>query len=134
MHELSLVQGIIEAVDKAAKDRGGKVVELEVRVGELAQFDLPLVRELLRDMRKGTSVEGAKVSVRSEKSKIRCLSCGAVWSFKEAVSPMDKDEREVVHFFPELLNSYFSCPRCAKSYMEIVEGRSVRIARVTVDA
>ena len=133
MHELSLVQGVIDAVDESARGKEKKVLSLEIRVGELAQFDLRLVRQLLRDLSKGTSIEGAKVSVRSEKSRVKCLSCGAVWSFEETMRHVSKDEREVVHFFPELLNSYFSCPRCAKSYMEILEGRSVRIAKVVID-
>lgn len=133
MHELSLVQGIIDSVQQTAKERGGKVLSFEVRVGELAQFDVGLVRELLKELKKGTPLEGAKVVVRTEKSKMRCLSCGSLWGFSDIVKPMPRDEREVVHFFPELLNSYTRCPSCSKSYLEIEEGRSVRIAEVSLD-
>jgi hydrogenase nickel incorporation protein HypA/HybF len=133
LHELALVQGIIDVVQDTVKEKGGRVLNLEVRVGELAQFDLGLVRQLIKEFGKGTPLEGARVAVRSEKSRVKCLSCGHVWSFEDAVRPMSKDEREVVHFFPELLNSYFRCPSCSKSYLEILEGRSVRIAKVTLD-
>ncbi len=117
----------------SAKENGRKVASVEVRVGELAQFDIRLVRELLNDLKGGTPLEGAKVVVRLEKSKVRCLSCGSVWGFKHLIKPMPEDEKEVVHFFPELLGAYSRCPSCAASFLEIVEGRSVRIARVKFD-
>ncbi len=133
MHELSLVQGIIDAVQAMAGEKRGRVLSFEVKVGELAQFDLGLVRELLNELKADTSLAGAKVSVRQEKSRIRCLSCGSVWSFDEVAGPISSDGREVVHFFPELVNSYSHCPSCSKSFLEIEQGRSVRIARVDLD-
>jgi len=133
VHEFSLVQGIIDAMQETANQKGGKVLSFEVRVGELSQFDIRLMRELLKELKAGTPLEGAKVSVRPEKSKIRCVSCGKVWGFSDVIRPMSGDEREVVHFFPELMNSYTRCPSCSKSYLEIEEGRSVRIASVSLD-
>ncbi len=134
MHEYSLVQGIIDALEEMANEKGRRVLSFEVRVGELAQFDLRLVRELLKELKAGTPLEGARVVVRIERSKVKCLSCGSVWRFDDIIQPMAPDEREVVHFFPELLSSYSRCPSCSKSYLEIEEGRSVRIAKVNIDA
>jgi Zn finger protein HypA/HybF involved in hydrogenase expression len=134
MHELSLVQGIIESIQEAGRERGKTVSAFEVRVGELAQFDLRVVRELLREMKRGTSIEGAKAKVLPEKARIKCLGCGSTWGFKDIVGPMPGEEREVVHFFPELVSSYSRCPKCSKSYFEIEEGRGVRIAGVTFSA
>ena len=134
MHELSLVQGIIDAVNETAKEKGGRVVSVRVGVGELAQFDIRLVRGLLKDLRKGTPLEGAKVTVEQEKSKVKCLSCGRVWDFQELAIPISGEEREMMHFLPELLNSCSRCPSCSKSYFEIEEGRSVRIIEVVLDA
>jgi Zn finger protein HypA/HybF involved in hydrogenase expression len=133
LHEFSLVQGIIDAVLATAEKERGKVLSFEVRVGELAQFDLRLVRALLNELKMGTPLETSKVVVRRESSKVRCLGCGSVWGFKDIVRPMSDEEREIVHFFPELLNSHFRCPACSKSYLEIEEGRSVRIAGVCLD-
>jgi len=134
LHELSLVQGIIDAVNETAKEKGGRVVSVRVGVGELAQFDIRLVRGLLKDLRKGTPLEGAKVTVEQEKSKVKCLSCGRVWDFQELAIPISGEEREMMHFLPELLNSCSRCPSCSKSYFEIEEGRSVRIIEVVLDA
>ena len=133
MHELSLVQGIIDAVEETAKERGGKVKSVRVGVGELASFDIRLVRQLISDVKRGTSLEGASMFVEPEKSRVRCLSCGRVWDFQELGASLTPDEREMMHFLPELLNSCSKCPSCSKSYFEIAEGRSVRIIEVVLD-
>jgi len=133
LHEFSLVQGIISSVLETAEKKKARVLSFEVRVGELAQFDIRLVRDLLDQLKEGTPLGGSRVVVKQENSKVRCLSCGSVWGFKEIVRPMSKDEKEVVHYFPELLSSYTKCPSCSKSYFEIEEGRSVRIVELTLD-
>ena len=133
MHELTLVQGIINAVGETASERKGRVISVRIGVGELAQFDIRLVRRLLNDLKKGTPIEGARMTVEAEKSRVRCLSCGRVWGFQELAAPISSDEREMMHFLPELLNSCSRCPGCSKSYFEIEEGRSVRIIEVVLD-
>ncbi len=133
MHELALVSGIVDAVNETARERGGRVTSFRIGVGELATFDIRLVRRLLNDVKRGTSLEGAKASVEIERSKVRCLSCGRIWDFRELAEPLSADEREMMHFLPELLNSCSRCPSCSKSYFEIVEGRSVRLIEVVLD-
>lgn len=133
LHELSLVQGIIDALQGTAKEKGGRVTSFEVRIGELAQFDIRLVRGLLKDLKAGTPLKDAKFVVKTEVSKVKCASCGSVWRFEEVVGQMQDDAKEAVHFFPELLNTYAHCPSCSSSYLEIQQGRSVRISEVVLD-
>jgi hydrogenase nickel insertion protein HypA len=133
MHELTLVQGIVDAVQETAKGKGGKVTSFRVRVGELSQFDIGLIRQLLADVRNGTSLEDAKVIIEREKCKVRCLGCGRVWSFKQLAGTLSMEEKEMVHFLPELISSCSKCPSCSKSYFEIESGRSVRVAEVVLD-
>ena len=133
MHELSLVQGIVDRVEEVADQKGGRVKSVRVGVGELAQFDIKLVRQLLEDVKGGTSLRSARITVEPEKSKIRCLGCGRHWNFNDLQGPLTRDEREMMHFLPELLNSCMKCPSCSKSYFEIEEGRSVRIIEVVLD-
>jgi hydrogenase nickel insertion protein HypA len=134
VHELSLVQGIIDTVNETAEEKGGKVKSVKVGVGELANFDIRLVRRLLKDMKKGTALEEAIFVVESERSRVRCLGCGKLWDFQALSGSLSIDEREMMHFLPELLNSCSKCPSCSKSYFEITEGRSVRIVEVILDA
>ena len=133
MHELSLVQGIIDAVQETAEDKGARVKSFKVRVGELAQFDIRLIRELLSELKKGTPLEQAKTIVVRERSRVKCLSCNSEWTFADLVGPLRKNEKEMVHFLPELLSSYSRCPACSKSYLEIEEGRSVTVDEVELD-
>ncbi len=132
-HELSLVQGIIDTVAETAREKGGNVKSFKVGVGELAQFDVRLVKQLLEDVRRGTPLAGAVVTIERERSRIRCLSCGRVWDFRELSGSLSSDEREMMHFLPELLNSCSKCPSCSRSYFEIEEGRSVRLIEVVLD-
>jgi hydrogenase nickel incorporation protein HypA/HybF len=133
VHELTLVQGIIDAVSDQGKERRRKVIGVEITLGELAQFDPRTVRVLLKELRKGTPLEGARVTLKTEKALIRCASCQSVWNFKEVAPSLTEESKEVVHFFPELVSSYFRCPRCSKGFFEILQGRSVSISRVKFD-
>ena len=133
MHELSLVDGIVRAVEERAQEKGGRVTGVKVGIGELAQFDLRVVRGLLKDLKKGTILQDARVTVEPEKARVVCLSCNSEWAFKDLAPSLSKDEKEAIHFIPELFSSYFQCPKCSKSYFEILEGRSVRLIEVTFD-
>jgi Zn finger protein HypA/HybF involved in hydrogenase expression len=134
LHELSLVQGIVDAVQETAKEGKGNVSSFTIKVGELSQFDIHLIRQLLVDLRKGTPLETAKVFVEQEKCRVRCLGCGKHWDFQQLAGSLSKDEKEMVHFLPELLSSCSKCPSCSSSYFDIEAGRSVRVAEVVLDA
>jgi len=130
MHELSLVEGIIQSVGEAAATSRSRVKSVNVAVGELAQFDLRVIRELLAELKKGTPLDGARIQVRLERAKVRCLNCKKEWTFGDIVGPLSKDEKETVHFFPEILSTYSRCPSCRSRYLEIEKGRSVRLVEV----
>jgi Zn finger protein HypA/HybF involved in hydrogenase expression len=121
------------AVIETADERGGKVRSFRVGVGELAQFDIRLIKQLIEDLKKGTPLEGAEAVVEKEKSRVKCLSCGKEWDFQRLASQLSADEKEMVHFLPELLNSCSRCPSCSKSYFDIEAGRSVRVVEVVLD-
>ena len=122
----------MDAVQETAKEKNGKVTSFKVEVGELSQFDIRLIRQLLADIRKGTPLEGAKVIIEREKCKVRCLGCGREWGFQQLASTFSEEEKEMVHFLPELIGSCSKCPFCSKSYFEIESGRSVRLAEVVL--
>lgn len=133
MHELSLVQGIVDSVQETAREKRGRVTSFKIEVGELSQFDIRLIRKLLADITTGTQLEGAKVLVEREKCRVRCLGCGSQWDFRQLAGALSNEEKEMVHFLPELISSCSKCPSCSKSYFEIEAGRSVRVAEVTLD-
>jgi len=134
LHELALVQGIVDAVQETAREKKRKVTSFKIEVGELSQFDIRLIRQLLADIAKGTPLEGAKIIVQREKCRVRCLGCGNRWGFEQLAGTLSESDKEMVHFLPELISSCSKCPSCSKSYFEIEAGRSVRVAEVTLDA
>ena len=133
MHELTLVQGMLDSVNDSAAEKGRRVRSYRVGVGELAQFDGKLLRQLFADLTKGTALEGVSFSMEPEKSVLRCLGCGKTWEFQDVAGQLNKQEREMVHFLPEILNSCAKCPSCSKSFFDIEKGRSVRVIEVVFD-
>ncbi|MGB9659726.1 MAG: hydrogenase/urease maturation nickel metallochaperone HypA [Nitrososphaerales archaeon] len=133
MHELALVEGIISHVIDFAHERKGHVVSFKVAVGEFAQFDKRLIRELLVELVKGTELEKAKMIVEIERAETKCLYCNSKWGVNELLEPLSNDQKEMIHFLPELLNSFTKCPKCGKSDFEIEKGRSVRVAEVELN-
>jgi hydrogenase nickel incorporation protein HypA/HybF len=133
LHELTLVDGILRAVEATAKERGKRVSEVTVSVGELAQFDTRIVKGLLNDLKRATPLHDAKVTVRTEKARVKCMTCGNEFTFRDLAPSLTGESKEVIHFLPELIGSYFNCPRCSKSFFEIEGGRSVSISEIRFD-
>jgi len=133
MHELVIVSGIIDAVTQVAQRENKKVSMVRIAVGELASFDINLIRDLIEMLRKGTCLEEAEVIVEEEGAKVRCKACGASWGFKELVEPLTEDEREMIHFLPELVSSFSKCPSCGSRDLEIESGRGIRVSQIELE-
>lgn len=133
MHEMMLVEGIISTILELSHEKKGRVSYFKVSVGEISQFNVELIRYLLIEMVKGTELEDAHIEVDVEKAVVKCLSCGSKLNFQELVDPLSINEREAVHFLPELISSFCRCPSCRMNDFEIEQGRSVRIVEVRMD-
>ena len=127
MHELVIVSGIIEAVADLARRENKRVASFVVAVGELASFDKNLIEELLQEVKRGTIIEDSNVRVEVEEAEVLCKSCGSVWGFKELVEPLGENEKEMIHFLPELVSSFTTCPKCGSRDLEIKSGRGIRV-------
>ena len=133
MHELVLVEGLISEVRDLAHQKNGRVIGFKVALGELAQFENSLIEELLFQLVKGTELETAEIVIEIEKSEVKCLYCGTQSGFRELVDPLSENDKEMVHFFPELINAFSKCPSCGNHDLEIKKGRSVRLVEVELD-
>jgi len=128
-----LAEGIISYILDIVRKSGGHVVVFKVAVGEFSQFDKRLIEELLMELAKGTELERANIIVEIEKAMVNCLYCDSKWGFHELIEHLPDDQKEMIHFLPELLNSFSKCPTCGKSDLEIEKGRSVRVVEVELD-
>jgi hydrogenase nickel incorporation protein HypA/HybF len=114
MHELSIVEALIEQAEKEVKRSGqeGRVVGLDVVVGRLSGVNCDSIRfafELLSD---GTRFEHAELRIAEPKATCRCDACHA----QEEI-----DELAVC------------CPRCASPKISIKGGRDLLLESIEIE-
>ena len=132
MHEWALAEAVIYSVSGFAKKKEMKKVrEIEIVLGEMQNIDKDIFRLAINDISKmqGSLFSVFRVKIRSEKTVLKCMSCGNEWAFSFKNS-IPKDDMEAIHFIPEVSHVYMKCPKCGSRDFEIVRGRGVRIKSV----
>ncbi len=77
MHEYSLIQALLEQVEKQADSHGAVSVEsIRVRVGEQAGVELDLFRTAFEMARDGTICSQAELELVAEPVRWQCPGCG----------------------------------------------------------
>jgi len=120
MHEWILAEGVLRAVRVISKPPH----KFRVRIGELRQVNLEIFRHALRELSKGTELEGMEVEIEVERASIKCEDCG--YEFGLDQMPLSEGEKECIHFFPSTLRS-FGCPRCRSVRLRISGGREFEV-------
>ena len=114
MHELSLMQGILDSIAPVARDAGAtRVTQVRLTVGEMTQ----VVEEAMRFAWEALTAdeplyEGGELVLDFVAPKTRCLDCGA----------------EFTHDRFHLL-----CPECGSRLTMVIEGKELHIASIEVD-
>ena len=76
MHEYSIVQALVERVEREAHARGASTVHrLSVRIGELSGVDIGLLTTAFATFRDRTICEGAELRVESVPARWECPRC-----------------------------------------------------------
>ena len=130
MHEWALAEAVIYAAKKAAKDGGlKKITSVTAVFGELQNIDVPAFRSLFNEIKTGFGPElaGARLIAKKEKARFRCRNCSAEFGLKEGLS---HDEKESIHFLPEMASAFLKCPKCSSADFEITKGRGVWIKEI----
>lgn len=140
MHEWSIAEGIVTALLESFKDK--KVLEVEIKIGELRDLDIEVLREALNILSKGTNLEDSRFSIVVSKAVFKCLDCGEEWTMKKALEILNQmlggekyiiEEGELeppVHFIPSLITGLQKCPRCGRIDIEIGSGKELEISKV----
>ncbi len=133
MHEWSLAEGIIATIsDECSRLSVDSVSDVDLSVGELAQIELPVLREALRSLKKGTVMSGCRIHISQEKTAFRCRKCGRNWSFSDSrkeLEPLGDGGDNAVHYIPSSINAFISCPSCGSPDFDISSGFGLRISR-----
>ena len=80
MHEMSIVQALIEQVGAEVEQSGhrGRVVALEVVVGRLSGVHADSLRFGFELLSPGTVVAGAELRITEPEASLRCQACGVL--------------------------------------------------------
>jgi len=129
LHEWALAEAVVEAL-RSLLERGelAEIHRVVVKVGELQQVEEEVFTFAIKELLKLSGLEGVKVELVRERVLLRCRSCGYEWS--PDLESLGLREKEAVHFLPELIHSFASCPRCGSFDFDIVRGRGVWVWRV----
>ena len=113
MHEFSLMTGVLDAVEMSAREHNaGKVVEIRLIIGEMAEVLDDAMDFAFEALAPGTLAEGAQLTMTKVAPQSRCLACG----------------REFEHD-----RYHFSCPACDSLATELVAGREMYIESIEIE-
>ena len=107
MHELSLAQGIVEAVERTAVRAGlSRVCVVRVAVGELAGVDVGALRFAWRSVSATPLLAGAGLEIESPSGEAWCIDCARTVP---------------LHRFGD------ACPRCGGGRLLVTGGRDLKV-------
>ena len=128
MHEWALAEAVVTATAQiAAKEGLTEVTEVTVKVGELQQVELDILKFAFTQL-KPANFKNAKFRITRAKTTLKCRACGHAWLFKK--QKLDEATAEAIHFVPEVAHTYVKCPRCGSPDFEFAEGRGVWLENI----
>ena len=82
MHELSLMESILKAaLDEARKAEVKSIREIRARIRETGHpMDAFSLQSLLEELSKGTTAEGAKITIEVIPPTLKCQECNATFT------------------------------------------------------
>ncbi len=113
MHELSLAQGVVEALaEEAARHGMGQVQRVRLKVGALRAVVPELLHTAMEVAARGTVAHGVVVELEQVAGRARCRGC----SEEHAVDDL-----------------FFQCPRCGAFGGEVVTGLELQLVEMEGD-
>ena len=109
MHELAIVEDVVDAVTQRLPD--SKITSVRLEIGELSGVVADALLFPFGLATEGTNLEGATLEITPVPGRCRCLSCGSEFSPRQS---------------PFLL-----CP-CGSANAEVLAGNELKIASVKV--
>lgn len=114
MHELSIVQALIEQVGAEVEKSGhpGRVLTVEVVVGRLSGVHVDSLRFGFELLSPGTVLAGAELRITETEAQIRCQACGACQPLGELA---------------------LRCPVCASDQITIEGGQDLLLQTIELE-
>ncbi len=113
MHEVSVVQNILDIAAKKARECGsGKVLKIAMRVGEMTCINDENLVFVFDVMKKGTLSDNARMVIERVPVSARCDACGAVFAVAEY---------------------RFLCDACGSPRVTVTEGNDITVESLEVE-
>ena len=120
MHELSMAQGIINAVlETAESNNATEVNEVTIEIGRLAMINPEQLMFILGVLVENTILEDAEIKVEDIPVEVDCHDC----EFHGDAILDDKD-----HYAPIV-----RCPECDSLNVEILNGRDIVVKNIVIE-
>lgn len=113
MHEVGIMTGVLEAVNKAAQDaRALKVLKVSLSVGVMTEAIEDSLQFAFGILSEKTICEGAELEIKMVQPKSICTECGHEYSHDRF---------------------HVGCPECGSNLTVIIEGKELQIDSIEVD-
>lgn len=113
MHELSLLEGMIQGLEEEARVRGfGRVSQIRLEVGRLCGAEVEALRFAFDPATQDTLADGAVLEIIEIPGTGICRACG----------------REV-----EIDARFDLCPACGEGFVDVTGGTNLRILDIEVE-
>ena len=120
MHELSMAQGIINAVlETAESNNATEVNEVTIEIGRLAMINPEQLEFILGVLIENTIIEDAEIKIEEIPIEIKCNDC----EFHGNAVVDDKD-----HYAPMV-----KCPECESFKIEILNGKDIVVKNIVIE-
>ncbi|MDR1008584.1 MAG: hydrogenase maturation nickel metallochaperone HypA [Campylobacteraceae bacterium] len=113
MHELSVVNSLIELCEKNAKiNNAKKVVKVEVKIGKLSGIEPHFLKLTFDTFKEKTICEDSELVVNIQEVIAKCRSCG--------------NENTIT-------NNEFTCKHCGDNNVEVIDGEDMLLMRLEME-
>ena len=113
MHELAIVEGILDAViPEVQKYDVSRVLSIKLKIGELSGVVPYCIHEYFKVAAKGTIAEGAKIEIEKIPIGIECPDCG---------------------YHGTIEKGQYTCPSCQSTHFRIVSGKEYFVDSVEAE-
>ena len=120
MHQLSMAQGILNAVLETAEANDAiKVTDMVIEIGKLAMLNPEQLKFMLGVLCKDTIAENAEIVIEDIDVEIKCYNCDF-----EGIADIDDSD----HYAPMIL-----CPKCESHRVEVLNGRDVTVKNISIE-
>ncbi len=113
MHEISLLESILDVIEKNARSEGySRVKRVCVEIGKLSCVEPDALRFAFDVVMQNSLVDGAKFDILSINGRARCSSCSNI---------IDID------------SLYHPCPDCQSFDLKVIQGMETRLKELDVE-